>query len=112
MTLIIIVIIVMLVYLIISNNKEHQEHLTTTTASNNESLQNMASMLNSGNATLSNLTLTGNLTIGGMKIMWDENQNGISVVPHRGSPIVFRNDGYLLCDALSAKGVSIKNKWI
>lgn len=57
-----IVLLVILLIFLFNNTDDNAEHLATVTATSNEAIQNLSSAYNTGNATLSNLNITGVLT--------------------------------------------------
>jgi hypothetical protein len=61
-------IIIILLYQQQNRGNDVLEHLTTTSVTTNEGLQNISAVYNTGNATLTNLNITGGLKIGGLTI--------------------------------------------
>ncbi len=88
--LIILLILVIIILYYFTNKSNNKEHFATTSENSNEALQNISSLYNTQNLTVSNQTVTNSLTANSFNLL----PKGIIVI-WAGSNVP---DGWLLCD--------------
>jgi hypothetical protein len=99
--------ILIILYNLFINNYEHASSVSNNILSN-EAIQNMSSVLNTGNGTITNLTITGQLKIGNVTINPDGTITGATV----NDPII--NGGSINNSNLIGSNLSwptTNNKW-
>jgi hypothetical protein len=99
--------ILIILYNLFINNYEHASSVSNNILSN-EAIQNMSSVLNTGNGTITNLTITGQLKIGNVTINPDGTITGATV----NDPII--NGGSINKSNLISSNLSwptTNNKW-
>jgi len=82
---------ILIIIIIIFYNTATAEHLTSTSVSSNEAIQLLGSVYNSGNATLTNLNITGTLKVGDITLQGKDITVDGWVIRPEGDSLIIRN---------------------